>query len=356
MLTVKTETNVVSHNLRINTPGIEPSDILNGTTGSYFYINRPGSIGSVKGSIFFNLSSAGLDLIPSNAIINNLAITFNIEKTNSIGTFDNIKFKVSGTTLANIDATNYIPNTIQSTTFQTDQLFEDDIFKNSLEKYIFEIELLTEGSNQFRLHSIVFNITYTEMIATSLCKLMTKDGLVIIPLYNPISLPRYAMRIVTSLGSKSFDLIDTLDPAASPIRVMTPYGMKSIRMSLESPIINIFDPTLEKLVGSYFNNKGELVQRVGDVYKDITCLGFIEIEPSGVYDIYCTSSPFNINITIVEYDENEKILVSYEGVNALRVPMNENSKYVRVSITINDLEFTEEDLILTYDSIVITKS
>lgn len=356
MLTVKTLTNVISHSLQINISDIEPSDVLNGKENSYFFIKKNSGVGSTKGSIFFNLDNAALALIPSNAIINNFSITFNTEKTNSFGTYDNIYLKTNGTMLASIDATAHTPNKVQSTTFQTDQLFGEDIFKSSLEKCIFEIELSTEGSNEFRLHSINFNITYTEMIATSLCKLMTKDGLVTIPLYNPISLPRYAMRIVTSTGPKSFDLIDLEDPAASPIRIMTPYGLKAVRMSLNPPIINIFDPTADKLEGYYYEDRtGALVNRPGDIVKDIACIQYIQVEPSAVYDIYCASTPLNVTLKIIEYGLSEEMLLMYTASNTIRLPISAKTAYLRISITVEDEEFEKQELMDAYNSLVITK-
>lgn len=353
MLTVKTITNVVSHNLKIHGSS-DPTEILSGKENEYFYIKRSGSVGSSKGSVFFSLAKSTLDLIPSNAIINNISIIFNTEKTNSVGTYDGVALKINGTTLANIDATLHTPNKIQSTTFQADQLFDEDIFKSALEKYIFEISLTTEGSNEFRLHSINFSITYTEMIATSICKMMTKDGLITIPLYNPLSLSRYAMRIITKTGPKSFDLIDIEDPAASPIRVMTPYGLKAVRMSITPPIINIFDPTAEKLQGYYFAERtGSLVARPGDIIKDIACVEYIEVESSGVYDIYCASTPLSVVITVVEYDESQNVIKMYDSINSIRIPMSNTTRTIRVCITSENDQFDFQQLLDAYNSLVI---
>ena len=354
MLTVRTLTNVLSHSLSVYGQG-EPSNILNGKTGSYFYIKRPGPTGSIRGSIFFNLVSSALDLIPSNAIINNFSITFNTETTNPIGTFDNIYLKLNGTTLANIDATVHTPNIIQSTTFQSNKLYGEDIFKSALEKCIFEIELSTEGAKEFRLHSINFSITYTEMIATNICKLMTKEGLVTIPLYNPISLPRYAMRIVTKQGPKSFDLVDLDDPAASPIRVMTQNGIKSIRMSLTPPVINIFNPSAEKLEGFYFDEKtGGLIANSG-MLKDIACGEHTPIDGGGIYDIYCSSTPLSIKITVVEYLDEQTVLHVYTGINSIRIPTDARATSIRLCITAEADNFEIDVLRSAYSSIVVTK-
>lgn len=239
MLTITVKPNVSSSYIKWYPESIEdPSELFTSINeDSYFYISGGSLDKMASEELVFNIPEKNMSLIPSNAIIESINITFRTQKENDYGVFDNILLKYNGQSIANIDGTSH-SHEIKTTEFKAEKLNDLDIYKEMLSDGNFQIVMQTEGPKKFKLLYILFQISYTEVMHSSVCKLMTKKGLITLPLYNPVNLSRYALRIMTQAGIKAFDLTNIDNKLASPIRVMTSSGLMAVRRMEASELDN----------------------------------------------------------------------------------------------------------------------
>lgn len=352
MLTINSKANVVSNTCSVS--GTDTlTNILNDVNTGYFYMKSDGII-SVKGSLFFSLDEEDLGVIPDNAVINNIGVKFYTLTQNNIGVYDTMSFRLNNNLLATIENTNLIPNTISETSYSAERMFSSDIYKENLLGYRFECQLVTEGSKEFRLLGLTVTVSYTEMMATSTSRIVLSSGIVDLPLYTPLEMPRYALRVVTDSGIKAFDLVGLNNPQASPLRVMTASGIKAVRMSLEKPSINLFSAIEHPhSSGYYFNTNGDLREDTNSIYmKDYLEVG------EGLYAIQCASNSFSsVTIVTIFYDPNKTILGSNKlTTNNTLVTFPSKTKYIRFSIKANNNNVSSKSLFDAYSSMMIYKN